>query len=160
MSLFGESPPSSRPTKSSLFDEEPASKPGSGLFADEGSANTASPWDFPSPKKNARRNLVKSLLQGSEFPDSYVDAYDTMLQSDATAEGGVSVAAARKLVAETKIGQGDQDKIFEIVGGSADGLGRSEFNVLLALIGLAQEGEELSLDAVDERRRSKSIFKH
>lgn len=156
MSLFGDSPPPSRQAKSSLFDEEPASKSGSGLFADEGTGNSGSPWDFPSPKKSARKNLVKSLLQGSDVPDSYVDAYDNLLETGATAEGGISIAAARKLVAESKIGQGEQDKIFEIVGASPDGLGRSEFNVLLALIGLAQEGEELSLDAVDERRQSTS----
>ncbi|KAI0399884.1 hypothetical protein F4802DRAFT_587416 [Xylaria palmicola] len=33
-------------------------------------------------------------------------------------------------------------------------LGRDEFNVLLALIALAQEGEPVSLDSVDERRRN------
>ena len=36
-------------------------------------------------------------------------------------------------------------------------LGRAEVNVLLAMIGLAQEGEEVTLDGVDERRRSESF---
>lgn len=49
-------------------------------------------------------------------------------------------------------------------GGDAGGrtgvdLGRNEFNVLLALIGLVQEGEVASLDGVDERRRSE-LFEH
>jgi sorting nexin-8 len=35
-------------------------------------------------------------------------------------------------------------------------LGRSEVNVLLAMIGLAQEGDEVTLDGVDERKRSES----
>ena len=53
----------------------------------------------------------------------------------------------------------DQAKILNLVlpGGqetSSDGLGRNEFNVLLALIGLAQEGEDITFDAVDERRNS------
>ena len=37
-------------------------------------------------------------------------------------------------------------------------LGRNEFNVLLALGGLAQEGEVVSLDGVDERRRGMWCF--
>ena len=39
-------------------------------------------------------------------------------------------------------------------GGQLSDLGRTEFNVLLALIGLAQEHEDITLDGVDERRKS------
>ncbi len=44
-------------------------------------------------------------------------------------------------------------------GGGEIALGRGEFSVLLALIGLAQEGDAISLDSVDERRRSTSLHR-
>ena len=158
MSLFGESPPKARQTKSSLFDDEDAStKAGSGLFADDGAAETSSPWDFPTPKKQARRNLVKSLLQGADVPEQYIDAYDALLANGGGSEAGVSSEAAKKLVGDSNISSGDQEKVLQIVGGGVEGLGRSEFNVLLALVGLSQEGEELGLDAVDERKQSRHI---
>jgi len=155
MSLFGESPPRAKQTKSSLFDEEePSSKGGSGgLFADDGGANDASPWDFPTGKKQQRGNLVKTLLQGTDVPEQYVDAYDNTIANEGGAPSkGVSLEAAKKLVSASGISSGDQERVLQIVGGEADGLTRLEFNVLLALVGLAQEGEELGLDAVDERK--------
>jgi len=154
MSLFGESPPRAKQPKSSLFDEEePSSKGGSGgLFAEDGGASDASPWDFPTGKKQQRKNMVKSLLQGTDVPEQYVDAYDDTVASSGTSSKGVSLEAAKKLVGASGIDSGDQERVLQIVGGEADGLTRPEFNVLLALIGLAQEGEELGLDAVDERK--------
>lgn len=158
MSLFGESPPRQSQTKSSLFDDRPASKPGAGLFADSDGAN-GSPWDMPTPKKNARRNYVKELLAGSEVPDLYVETYDALLQQEGSSGGSIGVPTATEFVKSSGIGQSDAAKVLEIVaGGGATSLGRSEFNVLLALIGLAQEGEELSLDAVDERRKRTSSY--
>lgn len=154
MSLFGESPPRAKQTKSSLFDEdEPSSKGGSGgLFADDGGANDSAPWDFPAGKKQQRGNLVKNLLQGTDVPEQYVDAYDNTIANEGSWGKGVSLEAARKLVGASGISSGDQERVLQIVGGDADGLTRPEFNVLLALIGLAQEGEEFGLDAVDERK--------
>ncbi|KAK5122127.1 hypothetical protein LTR85_004373 [Meristemomyces frigidus] len=152
MSLFGDESetPSSRP-KSSLFDDENAqSKASSSIFGDASADANDSPWGF-TPKKNAGRgSLVKSLLADADVPDLYVDTFDS-LQS-----GGRSGAQeCQRLLGESKISRGDQDKIWSIVSsnGESSSLGRNEFSVLLALIGLAQEGEELSLDAVDERRR-------
>jgi len=154
MSLFGESPPRAKQPKSSLFDEEePSSKGGSGgLFADDGGASDASPWDFPTGKKQQRKNMVKSLLQGTDVPEQYVDAYDETVAGSGASSKGVSLEAAKKVVSASGISSGDQERVLQIVGGDADGLTRPEFNVLLALIGLAQEGEELGLDAVDERK--------
>lgn len=158
MSLFGESPPRETQAKSSLFDDRPTNKPGAGLFADEGP--NGSPWDMPTPKKNARRNLVKSLLASSDVPDKYIETFDALLEKDAGAGGGgtVSIATLRAFVGQCRIKPADANKVMEIVaGGGATSLGRSEVNVLLALIGLAQEDEELSLDAVDERKNREYI---
>ncbi|KAK4984575.1 Sorting nexin mvp1, partial [Elasticomyces elasticus] len=159
MSLFGTSPDAlpARP-KSSLFDDDaaPASKTNSSLFADESDTGAASPWDLPTLKKSARGNVVKTLLKPDEVPESYVDAYDGLLHSgEGQAGGSVSVAGVKRLLSGSGISGGDQATISQIVGADASGgIGRGEFNVLLALIGLAQEGEELSLDSVDERRRN------
>ncbi|KAF4551325.1 Sorting nexin mvp1-like protein [Elsinoe fawcettii] len=154
MSLFGSSPPSQpKPTSSSLFDDSTLqTKPSaSGLFSDDPSS---SPWDMPTPKKNARRNLVKSLLPSTSVPEPYITAYDDLLAQDPGTSGSITIPAAQSLLKSSSISSADQSKVLEIVaGGGAERIGREEFNVLLALVGLAQEGEELSLDAVDERRK-------
>ncbi|GAB7357989.1 hypothetical protein MBLNU230_g0156t1 [Neophaeotheca triangularis] len=156
MSLFGEADaPSSRP-KSSLFDDDAAqtSKTSSSMFGDS-SADVGdtggSPWDFtPRKKTGGRGSMVKSLLADADVPELYVDTYDNL-----QAGSGVPSEEARELLRGSGVLQSDQNKIWDIVAGNGGNtaLGRAEFNVLLALIGLAQEGEELSLDAVDERRR-------
>ena len=154
MSLFGDEPaaPAARP-KSGLFDDEETTKPksGSGMFGD-GTADVdeSSPWGF-TPKKNAGKgSLVKSLLANADVPDVYIDTFDSL-----QAGGNVVAADARQLLRDSGVSSSAQDTVWNIVTSRAEvsSLGRSEFNVLLALIGLAQEGEELSLDAVDERRR-------
>jgi hypothetical protein len=158
MSLFGdEDVPTRAKQASSLFDDEPkpAGKTGNSLFADE-IDNNDSPWAFPTPKKAGRGSLVKSLLPDS-VPEPYVDAFNAVLDAGDREGNGISIGGARKLLAESGISSDAQSKILEIVtqpGQESAGLGRSEFNVLFALIGLAQEGEDITLDSVDERKRS------
>jgi len=172
MSLFGESPPDNPSTgfaaaagqskSAGLFGDEteaPASASNrdtpSGLFADN-DAND-SPWSMPTPKKQNRQTFVKNLLPATQVPDSYIDAYDTLLASEESRGAGVSLLTARKLLASSTLSASDQDRILNIVlpsgQDSASALGRGEFNVLLALIGLGQEEEEIGLDSVDERRK-------
>ena len=165
MSLFGSSPDDSslsaqpaRPDqKSSLFDDEqtPGAKSGNSLFEDEGT-NGGSPWDMPTPKKAGRNDLVKRLLPASDVPESYIDAFDALRETNYKAEGGqIRIAGAQKLFEGIGLDTSEQDRILKLVtGGQGTGLGRNEFNVLLALIGLSQESEEASLDSVDERRKS------
>jgi sorting nexin-8 len=159
MSLFGDDDFSTRPKQSStLFDDDPkpTNKSSNSLFADDSFGDDA-PWGFPTPKKAARGSLVKSLLPASEVPDSYIDAYDALLESSESATNGISVSAIKKLLADSGIPSDTQAKILEIVsqpGQDTTGVGRNEFNVLFALIGLAQEGDDITLDSVDERKRS------
>lgn len=127
------------------------------LFADD-DAND-SPWDIPAPKKpQTRAELIRNLLPPSLIPDSYIEAFDKVFSEDGKA-GKITAAGVTKTLAAAKLGADAQAKIMSIVGpenGSEElALDRSQFNVLLALIGLAQEGEPISLDGVDERRRSK-----
>lgn len=162
MSLFGDEPDSApSQSKQSLFDDgaTPGGKSGAGLFADDDDTGE-SPWNFPTPKKAGRGNLVKTLLPATDVPDSYIDAYDTLLDSGDRVAGGVGLTGAKRLLQNSGISSEEQQQILSLVvpagQESTAGLGRGEFNVLVALVGLAQEGEEVTLDGVDERRRSTS----
>ena len=168
MSLFGTSPddnildnpaPKVRQSNKSLFDDEPT--PGSNsngsLFADDLHADGDSPWGFPTPKKAARGDLIKNLLPATDVPESYIDAFDTLLESGQRDGSNISSAGISKVLQSSNLSSSEQDKLRKVVtpaGQEQAGLGRGEFNVLLALIGLAQEGEDATLDGVDERRAS------
>ncbi|MCJ1333542.1 Sorting nexin mvp1 [Thelotrema lepadinum] len=164
MSLFGTSPDESgqlpsakqQPNKS-LFEDKTRSAPNasSSLFADD--SGNDSPWSIPTPKKAGRSELIKNLVSPSNAPDSYVDAFDTMLESAESTNGRVSSDAVAKLLQSSGISSNDQSSLTSIIfsGGNASvGLERSTFHVLMALIGLAQEGDEATLDGVDERKNA------
>ena len=167
MSLFGTSPeePSAatapRP-KSSLFADESAGA--SSLFADDtGDDSSSPPWNPQNntAKRTARRDLVRTLLPVSDVPESYVDAYDLILNSGDRVGAGVGLTSIRELLSSSGLSASDQGRILNLVVSgeheNSGGLGRSEFNVLLALIGLAQQGEDLSYDSVDDHRKSEFL---
>jgi sorting nexin-8 len=164
MSLFGSSPDEPAPiasnsrSKTSLFDDEPSPAPGSksSLFADD-DAPGASPWGMPTPKKAARGELIRNLLPASDVPDLYIDLFDSIIKGDDQVGGKINAAGIVKVLSAGNLGADDQSRIMSIVSssGQLSDIGRNEFNVLLALIGLAQEHEDITLDSVDERRRSK-----
>ncbi|GJC96212.1 sorting nexin mvp-1 [Colletotrichum higginsianum] len=161
MSLFGSSPPADSPSNTSaapsrsLFDEEPMSKSASNsLFTDDDFAGAeSSPWDMPTPrKKQSRADVVRNLLSASDVPDAYIETFDTVVRDDGA--GGRVTAGA---ICSRAPGADHQAQIMSMVVPAAGGditVARGEFNVLLALIALAQEGETISLDTVDERRRN------
>ena len=164
MSLFGSSPTESPLANSSfnsksLFGDEstPAATSTSSLFANENAST--SPWSMPTPKKAARRDLVKTLLPTTDAPESYVDAYDKILDSNERVGAGIGLTGIKNVLESSGLSPSVQAQVLNLIvpGGqeSTSGLGRNEFNVLLALIGLGQEGEDATLDSVDERRRSK-----
>ncbi len=149
MSLFGSSPTESPLANSSLnskslFGDEvtPAATSTSSLFAND--TADASPWSMPTPKKTARRELVKNLLPATDVPESYIDAYDKILESDDRVGAGVGLTGVKNILESSDLSASAQSQIlnFVVPGGqeSATGLTRSEFNVLLALVGLGQEG--------------------
>ncbi|KAK0385946.1 hypothetical protein NLU13_7121 [Sarocladium strictum] len=175
MSLFGSTPPENEatvagtPTRSragGLFDDDDNvsarqhSKKASSnsLFADEGADGSDSPWDMPSPRKQqSRAELIRNLLPAGDVPDSYIDAFDAVAQLDGNS-GRVGSKGIAKLFTSAGISADAESRIKSLVSSNTGDdpllLGRNEFNVLLALVGLAQEGEYLSLDGVDERRRN------
>lgn len=171
MSLFGTSPPNESPSledssvgrsRNSLFDEDdgPMTRSTSDtLFNDDefDGGRSGSPWDLPTPRKQySRADLVKSLLAGTDVPDSYIEVFDSAIAEDGEA-GRVTPSGVTKTLAAARLSADNQARIMGILApaGSDAPIGRNEFNVLLALIGLAQQGEPVSLDGVDECRRSK-----
>ncbi|KAK2754590.1 Sorting nexin mvp1 [Arachnomyces sp. PD_36] len=165
MSLFGTSPVEESPvannttrSKSSLFADDSTFGPTSSstLFADDGAGKDDSPWSMPAPKRAARQEVVKTLLPATDVPEEYIDAYDLVLDAGERTGAGMSMAGVTKVLGGSGLKEREQNNILGIVlpggGGSGQGLGRNEFNVLMALVGLAQVGEELTLDGVDERR--------
>ncbi|KAM9879745.1 hypothetical protein VD0002_g3188 [Verticillium dahliae] len=166
MSLFGTSPTEESPgisatgaPSNSLFDEgHPSNKSNSSLFADDDFSGDGggSPWDMPTPRKQkTRADVLRTLLPTSDAPDSYIDTFDTVVQEDGS-NGRVNASGVAKVFAAARLGADEQASIMAIIApnGNDVAVGRNEFNVFLALIGLAQEGEAISLDGVDERRRN------
>ncbi|KAJ6095961.1 hypothetical protein N7486_006707 [Penicillium sp. IBT 16267x] len=163
MSLFGTSPEepsaaaSTRRSKSSLFADDSA-RGSPSLFADDDGDDSSSPWNQTNTaKRGARRDLVRTLLPATDVPESYVDAYDLILNSGDRVGSGIGLTSVREILASSGLSASDQGKILNLVVSadheSSGGLGRAEFNVLLALVGLGQEGEDLSFDTVDDHRK-------
>lgn len=121
-----------------------------------------SPWDMPTPRKQQNRaDLLRNLLPASDVPEKYIELFDELAKDDSRG-GKITASGVARTLNASSLGADQQAKIMSIIapaGGSGDAdLGRNEFHAVLALIGLAQEGETLSLDSVDERRRSKSLL--
>jgi sorting nexin-8 len=100
--------------------------------------------------------LIKNLLPASDVPDSYIDTFDDVAKEADNVGGKISVNGIARVLSAANLGADDQSRIVSVIssGGQLSDLGRNEFNVVLALIGLAQEHEDITLDGVDERRRS------
>ncbi|KAI2642481.1 hypothetical protein GGS21DRAFT_537027 [Xylaria nigripes] len=173
MSLFGTPPKDEAPvlsqaalvtkSRASLFDDDDNGSlnrsTSDTLFNDE-DEDDRSPWDMPTHRKQqSRAELLRGLLAGVQVPDSYIEAFESVIAQDGHDDGkdrAVTPAGVAKLLAAAKLGADHQARIMNILApsGGEGPLGHHEFNVLLALIALAQEGEPVSLDSVDERRRN------
>ncbi|KAH8899018.1 hypothetical protein GQ53DRAFT_817226 [Thozetella sp. PMI_491] len=151
-------------SRSSLFDDEPAmtKSTSSALFQDDDSA-APSPWDMPTPRKQqSRGDVIRNLLPVSDVPDSYVETFDAVVRDDPGSSGQISSGGVARTLAAARLSADDQARINSLVAPARSddgGLGRAEFNVLLALVGLAQDDEPLSLDTVDEHRRNLPVPK-
>lgn len=145
-----------------MFDDDNTIGAANSSIFDDGDGSGPSPWEMPTPKKPAKGDMVKTLLPATSVPESYIDAFDTILDSGyRVGAGSITIAGARKVFEGSGVNAEEQARIVEIITGGQEplgGLGRNEFNVLVALTGLAQEHEEAGLDGVDERRRSKIPF--
>jgi len=156
MSLFGDSPPAR--SRSSLFaDEEFESAPGS-LFEDSG----AGAWNsagLPTTRRGAPTDISKTLLtkENANIPERYNFLYESFLEQFGSPDGnGITLDGVKQVLKEADAdGYGVEDKILSILmKGGKQSIGREEFYVLLALVGLEQQGEEVTIDGVDDSRRS------
>lgn len=146
-------------SKASLFADEPGTGANSSLFADDDTSS--SPWNTNTNKRASRQQLVKTLLPGLDVPESYIDSYNQVLDAGDRVGAGIGLTSVREILSGSGLRATDQERILNLVVSDGEstntnvGVGRGEFNVLLALVGLAQEGEDLTYDAVDDRRKSK-----
>lgn len=159
MSSFGSSPPTARPrSHSSLFadDDFITATPGSvSLFADSG----PDPWaaGIPVPRRGADNDIVKNLLtaDNANLPEEYVEYFDSLLAQYGTPDDLISAEGVGKILEEGGVDQNARERIWAVImKGAKESINRDEVNVLLAMVGLAQEGDEISIDGVDDRRRS------
>jgi sorting nexin-8 len=163
MSLFGDESagsPGPKPAASLFADDTPASRNTGSLFADDqAGADSGSSWGFASTKRTARGTLIKTLLPASDVPESYIDVFDYLARKDSGSGNTISPESVRKVLSESGVDAESEKQILGIVQpDQSKPLGRGETNVLLALIGLVQEGDDPTLDGVDERRRSKRVL--
>jgi sorting nexin-8 len=103
-----------------------------------------------SPKRKAE---IGTLLDGADIPDAYVDTFEAYANN-----GLVSMSAFQELMRAAQLSDSNAERILSLVlpgDSSTAGLSRAKLNVALALIALSQQGEELSLDAVDDMRHKK-----
>lgn len=169
MSLFSSSPEttvfhtpstSNKRTSNTLFEPDNAkqktdiSASGS-LFADD-TSKVNSDWGFPTAKRHSKVNLVDKLLPSDEVPQEYIEVFDLLLQGSGSTKA-VPLSEIQQLLDTTELEPSTRKQILQIItsggGAATKDFSRGEVNVLLALIGLAEEAEDLSLDAVDERRK-------
>ena len=118
---------------------------------------------MPTPRKQqSRAELIRKLLPASDVPQSYIETFDVVVREDGDASGKITSAGIANVFATARIDADAQATIMSLLAAGSNAsdlkLGRGEFNVLLALVGLAQEGDIISLDGVDERRTSKSFY--
>ena len=147
MSLFGDETPPARALFSPTFSDTNSPS----LFDDE---DATANWNN-SPSRGRNQDVTSTLLtqQNAKIPPAYESIYNTLME---TFGGGAEVPArqAAEMVLDDAEVRGDKrDRIWGAVVGQKEVLGREEVWCLLALTGLAEmEGEEVTIDAVDDRR--------
>ncbi|KAK6333456.1 Sorting nexin mvp1 [Orbilia javanica] len=177
MSLFGSSPTDASPgrNRNSLFDDDDdGHAPGSNSNNNDSAAagghrsslfddglGGGSPWSMPTPRSKrsgSNSEMIRNVMRGATVPEEYIDLFDEIL----SATGAVTVGALERLLGESQVKTSDWDRILDLIAGRNrdDGtvVNREAFNVFLALVALAEDGDEyLGFDAVDDRKRNLPI---
>ncbi|CCG81644.1 Sorting nexin Mvp1 [Taphrina deformans PYCC 5710] len=141
MSLFGDEEVPSQKASALFGDASPERSQERGLFGDDGD-----PW-MPSPKK--RKDLAR-ILSSEDAPEIYVDIFE-----DYAISSVLPLTGLRRLMEDAALKKHDKELIVSILvptDSTQAGLNRGEGNLAIFLIALAQQGEEISLDAVDDRK--------
>lgn len=166
MSLFGSSPEDNTPSgstqasaargRSALFDEDIV-PPSSSLF--ENDAHSDDPWSFSAPRTSRRVGLDQLLTESNaKIPEYYFSVFEVLLQQyPSRSRDAVSPDAIEKVLTEAELGNNSRDIVWNILGEKKDAWNRSEIWALLCMVGLISEGEEVSMDSIDDRRRSEYL---
>ncbi|RKF78862.1 Sorting nexin mvp1 [Golovinomyces cichoracearum] len=175
MSLFGTSPPGSvesatsrsqnsffkdgfgiersvpKPSRSqnSFFEEDygiERSVPKPSLFTDDDNLSSQS------RRKSVSKKAMRNLPQLSQVPKSYDEIFVKTRRHD-NINDVIKVDAIKNILAQSRLLPQDERLILQKIFQSSQpsDLTRDEFNVLLALIGLAQACEKITLDGVLQR---------
>ena len=157
MSLFGESPPGTR----SLFASPDFTHGTPSLFDDD--TGDSSAWAVatsPRVRPNRSQNpsdVVPRLLtaENAEIPQAYYEIYQKLLGEFGDGTDGMVEAhgAADRVLNEAEVFGEARNRIWDVIVGRKDLVGRGEVWCLLAMAGLVQEGDgDIGIDAVDVRR--------
>lgn len=96
---------------------------------------------------------LSEILANSDIPDQYVDLFDTY-----AANGSVSLTSFKELMTNAHLTEQDKESIVSAVlppESIGTNLTRELLNLALLLIALAQQGGQVSLDAVDDMKTKK-----
>ena len=90
-------------------------------------------------------------MQSSNIPESYIDAFDRYSRADQLDQD-----ALQRLQKDCKVNDTDFESILTTVlpAHVEHKVDRGHFNVVFLLLALAQQGKEISLDAVDDLKSS------
>lgn len=146
-----------------MFDDDKrpgSSNPQPSLFDDE---HHDSVWSFPAPRAIRPRSgsaVIKTLLtvDNAKIPEEYYDYYQGLLEIYSVGNGKVGVEAIDRVFNEAGVAADAKDAIWKLVGDRRDSWTREEVWAVIAMVGLVIEGDDLGLDAVDDRRRGEDSF--
>ena len=156
MSLFGSSPDESFGTsklRNSLFDEGAShTLVSKSSIITNGDSSVSSQRRSISPDQVSSSKFVKRLIPSSAIPSRYVDIFDSISQEDDGFNGEINAAGIAKTFACSMLDKEVEQLILKVLyaGNQTTSLDRNEYNVLLALIGFAQERREISLNNVNQ----------
>ncbi|KAI0999791.1 Sorting nexin [Podosphaera aphanis] len=163
MSLFGKSPEESNSAvgskpRNSLFDDDrispgPSSISKSSSVSEDNAASTSSPWGITSLlKETGQTEDIEALLPETAIPEKYNQIFNSIPDRGRSYNGNINKAGVYMIFSHAKLDKEDEESIQDLIfqGASPSELSRDKFNVLLALIGLAQNYSEISLEEVRE----------
>ncbi|KAI5807150.1 hypothetical protein EDC01DRAFT_638322 [Geopyxis carbonaria] len=158
MSLFGESPP---PAARALFSPTFSNDGSPSIFDDDNHDNGSAAWSG-SPPRN-RNDPTQSLLSPSNaaIPPAYHSIFSNIVSVIGGDGTDVSAARAYALVcdeAQPELSAEARERVFTIMNISGKtSLSKIEVWFLIALVGVAQQDDEINIDAVDDRRHDLPI---
>lgn len=128
-----------------------------GESSDHGLFGKSDPWASPTPGTGGKR--ISSLLANATIPPIYTSLYDEIRDRPS---GKVSLEAFKSVLEKSELDHRQKERIMWVITHElaiTDSIPHNVWNIAMALIGLAQLGEELDLDTVDAFRNRLPVVK-